>query len=191
MLRLKDVARIERRCKEPSSLVTYNGHTALVLSIEMRPDNNIVAFGKEVDKVLADFMSDAPESLKVSRITDQPKVVGDAVWSFLRDLLISMLVVILVMLLLFPMRSALIASSGVPVSTAIALACMYLFGICLNTVSLAALIVVLGMIVDDSIITMDGYMDKLGKGMSRVPVLRSCLCLCLWLRLQSVRCSSL
>ena len=168
VLRLKDVARIERRCKEPSSLVTYNGHTALVLSIEMRPDNNIVAFGKEVDKVLADFMSDAPESLKVSRITDQPKVVGDSVWSFLRDLLISMLVVILVMLLLFPMRSALIASSGVPVCTAIALACMYLFGICLNTVSLAALIVVLGMIVDDSIITMDGYMDKLGKGMSRV-----------------------
>ncbi|MGN0190172.1 MAG: efflux RND transporter permease subunit, partial [Candidatus Cryptobacteroides sp.] len=168
VLRLKDVARIERRCKEPSSLVTYNGHTALVLSIEMLPDNNIVAFGKEVDKVLADFIADAPESLKVSRITDQPKVVGDSVWSFLRDLLISMLVVILVMLLLFPMRSALIASSGVPVCTAIALACMYLFGICLNTVSLAALIVVLGMIVDDSIITMDGYMDKLGRGLSRV-----------------------
>lgn len=168
VLRLKDVATIERRIAEPASLVTYNGHTAIVLSIEMQPDNNIVAFGKEVDRVLDEFMADAPDSIKVSRITDQPKVVGDSVWSFLRDLLISMLVVIVVMLLLFPMRSALIASSGVPVCTAIALALMYLFGICLNTVSLAALIVVLGMIVDDSIITMDGYMDKLGKGMNRL-----------------------
>ncbi len=167
-LRLKDVATIERRVKEPSSLVSYDGNTAVVLSISMSPDNNIVAFGKEVDRVLAEFMADAPDSLKVSRITDQPKVVGDSVWSFLRDLVISMLVVIFVMLLLFPMRSALIASSGVPVCTAVALALMYFFGICLNTVSLAALIVVLGMIVDDSIITMDGYMDKLGRGMSRL-----------------------
>ncbi len=167
-LRLKDVATIERRVKEPSSLVTYNGNTAVVLSISMSPDNNIVAFGKDVDRVLAEFMADAPESLTVSRITDQPKVVGDSVWSFLRDLVISMLVVIFVMLLLFPMRSALIASSGVPVCTAVAIALMYFFGICLNTVSLAALIVVLGMIVDDSIITMDGYMDKLGRGMPRL-----------------------
>ena len=168
VLRLKDVAKVERRYKDPSSLVSYNGHTAVILSVEMRPDNNIVAFGRDVDKIIDGFMADAPDSVKLSRITDQPKVVGTSVWSFLRDLVISMLVVIAVMLLLFPMRSALIASSGVPVCTAIALALMYMFGICLNTVSLAALIVVLGMIVDDSVITMDGYMDKLGKGMPRL-----------------------
>ncbi len=167
-IRLKDVARIERRYKDPSEMVVYNGHTAIILSIEMRPDNNIVSFGRDVDRVLGEFMESAPASLKVSRITDQPKVVGDSVWSFLRDLVISMLVVIFVMMMLFPMKSALIASSGVPVCTAIALALMYLSGITLNTVSLAALIVVLGMIVDDSIITMDGYMDKLGRGMNRI-----------------------
>lgn len=168
ILRLKDVATIERRYKEPSALVDFNGNTAVILSIEMRPDNNIVAFGRDVDKVLSKFEKEMPDSVTITRITDQPKVVGDSVWSFLRDLFISMLVVILVMLLLFPMKSALIASSGVPVCTAIALALMYLSGITLNTVSLAALIVVLGMIVDDSIITMDGYMDKLGKGMGRL-----------------------
>ncbi len=167
-LRLRDVATIERRYKEPTSLVSYNGHTAVILSVEMRPDNNIVAFGKDVDKVIDEFMDDAPDSIRLSRITDQPEVVDSSVWSFLRDLIISMLVVIAVMLLLFPMKSALIASSGIPVCTAIALALMYLSGICLNTVSLAALIVVLGMIVDDSVITMDGYMDKLGKGMPRL-----------------------
>ena len=167
-LRLGDVAKIERRYKEPSSLISFNGRSAVILSIEMCPENNIVAFGKDVDRVINEFLSEAPESVSITRITDQPKVVGDSVWSFIRDLIISMLVVILVMMLLFPIKSALIASSGVPVCTAIALALMFLTGIYLNTVSLAALIVVLGMIVDDSIITMDGYMDKLGRGMSRI-----------------------
>lgn len=167
VLRLCDVAQIERRRKDPTELIKLNGNNAVILSIAMRPDNNIIAFGKEVDKVLGEFEAEIPESVTVSRITDQPEIVGDSIWSFVRDLIISMLVVIAVMLLLFPMRSALIASSGVPACTIIALALMYVSGMGLNTVSLAALIVCLGMIVDDSIITMDGYMDKLNRGMGR------------------------
>lgn len=167
VLRLRDIATVERRYKEPDSFVSYNGHTALVLSVVMRPDNNIADFGREVDEVLEAFSATAPLSLHMSRITDQPKVVHQSVMSFMRDLLIAMLVVILVMLMLFPMRSALIASSGLPVCTAVALAVMYITGMQVNMVSLAALIAVLGMIVDDSIITMDGYMDKLSRGLSR------------------------
>lgn len=148
-------------------MVDYNGNQALVLSLEMRPQNNIVDFGKEVDGVLDKFQTGLPESVVVSRVTDQPEVVATSVISFLRDLVISMLVVILVMLLLFPMRSALIAGSGVPVCVAVALAVMYMTGIDLNTVTLASLIVVLGMIVDDAVITMDGYMEHLGRGMKR------------------------
>lgn len=166
-IRLRDIATIERRMKRPSTKVDYNGHNAVIVSIEMRPKNNIVDFGKDVDRVLSEFESSVPSSVKISRITDQPKVVGTSVMSFLRDLVISMLVVILVMLLLFPMKSALIAGSGVPVCTAVALAIMYLSGIELNTVTLASLIVVLGMIVDDAVITMDGYMEHLGRGMHR------------------------
>lgn len=168
VLRLCDVAQIDRKRKDPTELIRFNGNNAIILSIAMRPDNNIVAFGKEVDKVLQEFEADIPESVTISRISDQPKIVGDSIWSFVRDLIVSMLVVIAVMLLLFPMRSALIASSGVPACTVIALALMYMSGMGLNTVSLAALIVCLGMIVDDSIITMDGYMDKLNRGMGRM-----------------------
>ncbi|MBO8439751.1 MAG: efflux RND transporter permease subunit, partial [bacterium] len=168
IVRLSDIATVERRCKEADSKVNYNGNSALILSVEMRPGNNIVEFGQKVDDVLVDFSHELPDSVTMSRITDQPKVVSTSVMSFLRDLVISMLVVIAVMLMLFPLRSALIASSGVPVCTAVAIAIMYVTGIDLNTVTLAALIVVLGMIVDDSIITMDGYMDNLGKGMSRI-----------------------
>ncbi|MCQ2332462.1 MAG: efflux RND transporter permease subunit, partial [Paludibacteraceae bacterium] len=163
-LRLKDIATVERRYRKPDAMVSYNGNDAIILSVEMRNDNNIVEFGHKVNRVLDDFRTTLPPSVTMSNITDQPHVVDDSILSFLRDLVISMLVVIAVMLLLFPMRSALIASSGVPVCTAVAIAIMYVTHIDLNTVTLAALIVVLGMIVDDSIITMDGYMAHLKTG---------------------------
>ncbi len=166
-LRLQDVATIDRRYKDSGKLVSYNGHAALVINVCMRPDNNIVKFGRAVEAVIADYAAELPDSVRMSRISDQPKAVRSYILGFLRDLLISILVVIFVMLMLFPMRSALIAGSGVPVCTGVTLAVMYFTGMQLNTVTLAALIVVLGMIVDDSIITMDGYMDKLSRGLSR------------------------
>ena len=168
VLRVKDIATVEKRYKTPDSYVAFNGNSALVLSIEMKPKNNIVTFGDEVREVLEKYKEELPESVTLTTISDQPEVVRVSVWSFLRDLLVSMVVVILVMLLLFPMRSALIASSAVPVCVAVAVAIMYLVGMELNTVTLAALIVVLGMIVDDAVITMDGYMDKMSRGYGRV-----------------------
>ena len=168
VLRVKDIATVEKRYKTPDSYVAFNGSSALVLSIEMKPKNNIVTFGDEVRGVLEKYKEELPESVTLTTISDQPEVVRVSVWSFLRDLLVSMVVVILVMLLLFPMRSALIASSAVPVCVAVAVAIMYLVGMELNTVTLAALIVVLGMIVDDAVITMDGYMDKMSRGYGRV-----------------------
>ena len=167
IIRLKDISDIERRIKEPDSYITYNSHPCLIISVEMRVGNDIVAFGEKVDKVIENFSEELPDSVILSNITDQPKVVDDSVKSFLSDLLFSMIVVILVMLVMFPLKSALIASSGVPICTALTLAVMYITGIDLNTVTLAALIVVLGMIVDNSIITMDGYIVKLKEGMSR------------------------
>lgn len=168
VLRVKDIATVEKRYKTPDSYVAFKGNSALVLSIEMKPKNNIVTFGDEVRGVLEKYKEELPESVTLTTISDQPEVVRVSVWSFLRDLLVSMVVVILVMLLLFPMRSALIASSAVPVCVAVAVAIMYLVGMELNTVTLAALIVVLGMIVDDAVITMDGYMDKMSRGYGRV-----------------------
>ena len=163
-VRLRDVATVERRMAPATKVVNFNGNDAIIISVEMRKGYNIVAYGREVEKVLSEFKQGLPDSVQLYRITDQPKVVQKSVSSFLRDLLISMIVVIVVMLLLFPMRTALIASSGLPVCTAISIGLMYLFGIELNTVTLAALIVVLGMIVDDSIINIDGYIDKLSQG---------------------------
>ena len=93
--------------------------------------------------------------------------MGDSVHSFLRDLFVAMAIIILVMMLLFPLRSAIVAAITIPLSTFISVGIMYLCGIPLNTVTLAALVVVLGMIVDNSIVVIDGYLDYLGRGHSR------------------------
>ena len=166
-IRLRDIAEVERRYAEPSSYIEYNGKSCVIVSMEMCAGNNIVAFGEKVEKILDEMRRELPPDVNLQRITDQPKVVDKSVISFLRDLVESMLVVIAVMLLLFPLRTALVAGSGVPICTAITLGLMYLFGIELNTVTLAALIVVLGMIVDNSIIVIDGYTDYMQKGHSR------------------------
>lgn len=167
IVRLKDIATIERCYPTPSSYVVKDGHNTLLLSLEVRPGNNIVAFGNEVDIVIDRFRETLPPSISISRITDQPKVVDESVTGFLTDLLTSIGIVILVMLMLFPLKSALVASSGIPICTAISLLLMYLFKIDLNTVTLAALIFVLGMIVDNSIVIIDGYIDRLKHGYSR------------------------
>ena len=166
-IRLKDIAGVERRYQTPKNYVEFNGASCLILNMEMVPGNNIVAFGHEVDKQLAKASALLPPDIQFHRITDQPKVVNDSVLSFLRDIVISILVVIAVMLLLFPLRTALVAATGLPVCTAICIGLMYVTGIELNTVTLAALIFVLGMIVDDSVIVIDGYTNLLARRHSR------------------------
>ena len=163
--RVRDVARVVREYEPMSSRIEQDGHPCVLLSMEMNPGNNVVQYGGEVDKVLDDFRANVlPEDVKVTRIADKPKVVHKSISDFLRDLLIAMLVIILVMMVLFPLRSAIVASITIPLSTFVSVAIMYMLGIELNIVTLAALIVVLGMVVDNSIVVIDGYLEYLGKG---------------------------
>ena len=171
-VKLRDVARLERRYQEASQYIQYSDsivdkNRCLMFSMEMRPGYNVVAFGEEVNQKIDAFLATAPPDIKVHRITDQPVVVNKSVMSFLKDLIEAILIVILVMLMLFPLRTALVSSTSVPVCIAAAWAIMYLLGMELNTVTLAALIVVLGMIVDDSVVVIDGYSDMLAEGHSR------------------------
>lgn len=164
-VRVRDVARVVREYDSDGSYIEQDGHPCVLLSMEMTPGNNIVKYGQDVDKVLEDYRnSELPDDVTLTRIADQPKVVGESVSSFLRDLLVSMLVIILVMMVLFPFRSAVVAALIIPLSTFISVGIMYLAGIELNIVTLAGLIVVLGMVVDNSIVVIDGYLEYLGKG---------------------------
>ena len=148
-----------------SSRIEQNGHPCVLLSMEMAPGNNVMQYGDAVDRVLDEFRkNELPADVKVTRIADKPKVVTLSITSFLRDLLISMLIIILVMMVLFPLRSAIVAAITIPLSTFVSVSIMYMMGIELNIVTLAAMIVVLGMIVDNSIVVIDGYLEYLGKG---------------------------
>ena len=163
--RVRDVARVVREYNTDDSFINQNGHPCVLLSMEMTPGHNVVQYGRDVDKVLNAFrQNELPSDVKVTRIADKPKVVALSVHNFLRDLIISMIIIILVMMVLFPIRSAIVASATIPVSTFVSVSIMYMAGIELNIITLAALIVVLGMIVDNSIVVIDGYLEYLGKG---------------------------
>ena len=163
--RVRDVARVVREYPPHASRIEQDGHPCVLLSMEMTPGNNVVQYGQDVDRVLNDFrQNELPSDVKITRIADKPKVVSLSVTSFLRDLIIAMVIIILVMMVLFPMRSAIVAAVTIPLSTFVSVSIMYMMGIELNIVTLAALIVVLGMIVDNSIVVIDGYLEYLNKG---------------------------
>ena len=191
VVRVRDVSRVVREYDSSESYIEQDGHPCVLLSLEMTPGNNIVFYGKDVDKVLDEFRKDIlPDDVTVTRIADQPKVVGKSVSDFLRDLMISMVIIILVMMVLFPLRSAIVAGITIPLSTFVSVAIMYMVGIELNIVTLAAMIVVLGMIVDNSIVVIDGYLEYLGKGYAPneaamessrqyfMPMMLATLCIC-------------
>ena len=165
VIRVRDVARVVREYDAAASRIEQDGHPCVLLSMEMTPGNNVVQYGDEVESVLNTYReSELPADVTISRIADKPEIVAKSVSDFLRDLIISMLIIILSMMVLFPFRSAIVAAITIPLSTFVSVAIMYMVGIELNIVTLAALIVVMGMIVDNSIVVIDGYLEYLGKG---------------------------
>lgn len=167
VVRLGDVATVSREYPRPDKYITNNGHKCVLLSVEMKQGNDIVKMGSEVKKVIADFVETVPGDVKVEIITDQSHVVSESVVNFLRELLISVIAVILTVVLLMPRRVAGVSALSIPITIFISVGLFFIFGMELNTVTLAALIVTLGMVVDDSVVIIDNYMEKLGNGMSR------------------------
>ena len=191
VVRVRDIADVKREYDTSDSYIESNGKRCVLLSLEMTEGHNIVHYGREVNRVIEDFRRDyLPQDVDVLRITDQPKVVEASVSDFLVNLIESMAVIILVMMLLFPLRSAIVAAITIPLSTFISVGIMYLLGIPLNIITLASLIIVLGMIVDNSIVVIDGYLEYLGNGMPRseaavksvkqyfMPMLLATVCIC-------------
>ena len=192
VVRIRDVAEVRREYDTSDSYINSNGKRCVLLSLEMIKGNNIVRFGRDIDDILTQFKQDClPDDVIMRRITDQPQVVGQSVSDFLRDLIISMLIIIAVMMVLFPFRSAVVASLTIPLSTFISIGIMYILDIELNIISLACLIVVLGMIVDNSIVVIDGYLECLRSGMKCTdaaihsvrqyfwPMLLATVCICM------------
>ena len=166
-VRLKDVATVKREYPKMTSYITSNGTKCLLLSVEIKKGQDVSKMGAEINEKLAHFKQDIPNDIQLTTITDQAKVVDDSIDNFLHELLIAITTVILVVVLIMPVRVAMVAAGTMPITIFISLGTFYMFGIELNTVTLAALIVTLGMIVDDSIVIIDSYMEMMAEGKPR------------------------
>lgn len=168
VVRLSDVADVRKEYAAPDSYITNNGTKCILLSLEMKEGYNIVAMGRAVDKVIDIFQAEElPSDVTLFKITDQPQVVNASVSNFLQELLIAIVAVVVVIMLLLPFSVALIAASTIPIAIFISLGAFYLLGIELNTVTLACLILSLGMIVDNSVVIIDDYVELISEGVDR------------------------
>lgn len=166
-VRLGDVAEIVREYTGDEAFVRYDGRSAMVLSIEMQSGHDITKFGDDIDRALDETRRELPPNVVIARVADQPEVVRASVNHFLRDFGLAIVAVILVTMLLLPLRVASVAAVTIPICVAITLGVLNALNVKLETVSLAGLIVVLGMIVDNAIVVIDDHVDKLDRGMDR------------------------
>ena len=162
-----DLADVQRVYKDPTQYARSRGERAILLSVEMQEGNNIVDFGKELHASLDGLRPLLPPDLKIDMVADQPKVVAQRVKDFIREFGTAIASVILVTVLLLPFRVALVSAIAIPVTISATFGLLNAFGIELHQVSIAALIVVLGMVVDDAIVIADNYIELLDQGVDR------------------------
>ncbi len=165
-VRLKDVAGIERRYEEESSYITIGNDKVMLINTEMQPGNNIVAFGHTVDEKLNALKATFPADININTIVNQPAVVDESITHFMIEFGMAIGSVIIVVMLLLPFRVAAVSSIAAPVAILITFGVMNIIGIELHQVSLAALIIVLGMVVDNAIVVVDNYIEKIDEGIT-------------------------
>lgn len=162
-----DLADVERRDADPDFLVRANGAPSLMLTLEMRAGHNIVEFGKEIDATIERVRTQLPPGVDVAAMVDQPTVVKERLNHFLFEFGLALVAVIAVTMILLPFPVAAVAATAIPVTVALTFAILRGLGIELHQVTLAALIVVLGMVVDDAIVIADNYVELLDEGVPK------------------------
>ncbi len=161
---LGDIASVDRVYKDPTDYARFGGEPTILLSVEMHEGNNIVQFGKDLHEKLAQVKALLPPDVQLEFVADQPRVVEERISDFFREFGIAIISVVLVTMVLLPMRVALVAAVAIPVTISLTFCMLNAAGIELHQVSIAALIVVLGMVVDDAIVIADNYVELLDHG---------------------------
>ena len=162
-----DLADVTRVYKDPTEYARREGEQTILLSVEMHEGNNIVDFGNTLREKLKDIQATLPPDVKLDMVADQPQVVHDRISDFFVEFGIAIIAVILVTMLLLPMRVALVSAIAIPVSVSMTFGLLDALGVELQQVSIAALIVVLGMVVDNAIVIVDNYVGLLDR---KVPI---------------------
>ncbi len=164
--RLGDVARVLRGYQEPSSFkMRALGQPALGLEVSMRSGGDILKLGKELTAAVDGVRGRLPVGMEIHQVADQPTVVHDAVQVFMRSLVEALLIVMAVSFVSLGKRAGLVVSLSIPLVLAMTFTAMVIFGIDLQRVSLGALIISLGLLVDDAMIIVESMAVRMERGL--------------------------
>ncbi|MBB3771309.1 multidrug efflux pump subunit AcrB [Angulomicrobium tetraedrale] len=163
--RLGDVATIRRGYVDPpSALFRVNGEPAIGVAIGMKPNGNLMAFGEALKDEMARIEQELPIGIGVHLVSDQPEIVRDAIGGFIQALVEAVAIVLLVSFVSLGLRAGLVVAVSIPLVLAITFVVMEFSGISLQRISLGALIIALGLLVDDAMIAVEMMVARLEMG---------------------------
>ncbi|HKW83617.1 MAG TPA: efflux RND transporter permease subunit [Burkholderiaceae bacterium] len=169
LLRLADVATVRSGYEDPPSFsIRHNGVPVLAIGVTMQQNGNVLDFGKELEQRLAQIKQEMPAGIEIQQYADQPRVVADSVWEFERSFLEALAIVLAVSFVFLGWRTGIVVAASVPLVLALVAAVMYAAGWNLDRISLGALIIALGLLVDDAIIAVEMMVVKLEEGWDRL-----------------------
>lgn len=169
VVNLGDIARIYKGYIDPQeSIVSVNGVPGLVLAVNLKQGGNLIDLGKQVDREVNYFRQNYPIGVEIERVASQDLVVDESVQNFISNLLQSVVIVLGTMLVFLGLRTGMIVASLIPMAIVFTLVLMGTLGVGLNQVSLAALIIALGMLVDNAIVMSESIMVKMENGAKAV-----------------------
>ncbi|MCV9945585.1 efflux RND transporter permease subunit [Rhizobium sp. BT-175] len=162
---LTDVATIKRGYVDPpSALFRFNGEPAIGLAIGMKQGANLLEFGEGLDAQMKRVVADLPVGVDVHRVSDQPHVVDEAVSGFTRALFEAIVIVLVISFISLGLRAGMVVAISIPLVLAITFVVMEYSGISLQRISLGALIIALGLLVDDAMIAVEMMVARLEAG---------------------------
>ncbi|WP_269531273.1 efflux RND transporter permease subunit [Chitinimonas sp. BJYL2] len=167
--RLGDVANVYRGYTDPTTAkLRFNGQEAIGLAISMRKGGDVIALGDKLNTTLDKIRGELPVGIEVHAISDQPKVVKNSINEFVRSLAEAVVIVLAVSFVSLGFRTGLVVALSIPLVLAMTFLVMYAFGLDLQRISLGALIIALGLLVDDAIIAVEMMALKLEQGWDRL-----------------------
>jgi len=167
--RLSDIAKIRRGYTDPQQpTFRYNGAPAIGLAISMTKNADVLAFGEHIKERLAKLTADLPVGVETHVVADQPEVVEEAVGEFIKTLIEAVAIVLAVSFLSLGWRPGIVVAIAIPLVLAITFVVMKLAGISLQRISLGALIIGLGLLVDDAMIAVETMITKLESGSDKI-----------------------
>lgn len=165
---LTDIVTLSRVAAEPPTpLYRVNGKPAIGLAISMAPTGNMLDFGESLTAKMSLIASQLPHGIEVTKVADQSRVVSDAVSGFVRVLGEAIVIVLAVSFVSLGLRAGLVVAAAIPLVLAMTFTGMMLAGIGLQRISLGALIIALGLLVDDAMIAVETMVARLEAGDSR------------------------